>query len=61
MSFAIFYKSSHVGFNVFKKAMIHDFRVNVNNQNFEGSIGLISPGEDWFIVSKNDKLAVFDC
>lgn len=33
--------------------------MTINHQNFEGSIGLNVPDENWFIISKDGKLAVF--
>jgi hypothetical protein len=59
-SFAIIYKQSHKDFSIFKKMLSHDFKSIVNNENFEGAIGLNVDIEDWFIVAKNGCLLTYE-
>ena len=39
---------------------MHDFRVSVAEENLEGSIGLEFSSMDAFLVSKVDKIVVYD-
>jgi len=37
--FCITFKSNQAGFDKYNRKMVHDFRVKVNHENFENSLG----------------------
>ena len=52
--FCITYKSNQKSFDVHLQKYSHDFKVSINDQDFEGSIGLEVPSMNMFLVSNID-------
>ena len=60
VKYGITYKTNQETFYMWTRKYMHDFRVSVAEENLEGSIGLEFSSMDAFLVSKVDKIVVYD-
>ena len=58
--YGITYKENQKDFIIYKRKYMHNLKVCVNNTDFSGSKGLELQGDKKFLVSKFDKVFIFD-
>lgn len=58
--YGISYKSNQKCFDVYTRKYMHNLRVNVNSEQLEGSKGLELQGDNLFLITKIDKVLVYD-
>ena len=61
VKYGITYKTNMDSFYIWSRKFINDFRVPVVDENLEGSLGLEFSSMNAFLVSKIDKIVVYDC
>ena len=60
VKYCITYKTNQKSFDIYTRKYEHDFRVNVINKNYNGSIGLPIMPINAFLVSNLDVINVYD-
>lgn len=58
--YGISYKTNQKSFQVYRRKYQHNFKVTVNNENLEGSKGLEFARWSIFLVTKTDKVIMYD-
>lgn len=61
VKYGITYKTNQKSFSIYTKKYLHNFKVNVNPDNLEGSKGLEIVSMNQFLVTKIDKVLIYDC
>lgn len=56
----ITYKTNVRKFEIFSRRYEHDYNATVDNDNYEGSLGLSVESQNAFMVSKRDTIKMFD-
>ena len=59
-TFCITFKMNQANFNIYESKLNHDFMVNLNNENFEGSLGLNVKGNNLFLVAREGEIIIYD-
>ena len=60
VKYGITYKTNQRSFAIYRRKYAHNFKVNVCNDNLEGSKGLEFPSMKLFLVSKIDRIMIYD-
>jgi hypothetical protein len=60
VKYGVTYKTNQKTFSIYRRSTMHDFKVCVSNENFEGSIGLELKEMNKFLVTKVDKITMYD-
>lgn len=60
VGFAIAYKVNQVGFHIYTREHFHNFKVQINNKNFEGSLGCNLPNQKCHIISEKQDIIIGD-
>lgn len=58
--YGISYKTNQRNFSLYRRKYWHDFKVPIQQENLEGSIGLELVSINCFLVSKIDKIIMYD-
>jgi hypothetical protein len=58
--YCVTYKTNQRSFDIFRRKFIHDFKVPISSENLEGSIALELKSMNAYLVSKIDKVIVYD-
>lgn len=58
--YCVTYKSAQKEFDVYKRKYVHDFKVQVEEQNFEGSKGLFFENDNCLIINQGNRLRFYD-
>jgi hypothetical protein len=58
--YGITYKTNQKSFDIHRRKFEHDFRVNVVENDLDGSIGLSIESMNAFLVSKVDQICFYD-
>ena len=58
--YGITYKTNERSFNLYRRKYMHNLKVNVNNDNFEGAFGICLNSLNIFLVAKIDEIFIFD-
>jgi hypothetical protein len=58
--YSVTYKTNQRSFDVFRRKYIHDFKVPMCQENFEGALTLELPKVNCFLVARVDKVMMFD-
>lgn len=58
--YCITYKTNQKSFQIYRRKFLHNFKVTVNNENLEGSKGLEFGKLGIFLVTKTDKVILYD-
>lgn len=58
--YGITYKTNQKAFTVYRRKFEHDFRVPISAENLEGSMGLDLPKHNALLVTKVDKIYLYD-
>lgn len=59
--YGISYKQNQKSFEIFRRKYMHNLKVCVNDEDFSGSQALELVSMNTFLVSKVDKVLMFDC
>jgi hypothetical protein len=59
--YAITYKTNEKSFDIYQRKYMHNLRVCVDDQNFDGSKGLEIISSNIVLVTKVDKVLMYDC
>lgn len=54
------YKNNEKGFNVYNRKYMHNLRVQIQGNDYQGSMGLDFSSMNAFVVSNIDRVIVFD-
>lgn len=57
--YGITYKTNQRSFDIYKRKYMHNLKVNVMAENFEGAFGLSMHKMGIFLVAKVDKIYIF--
>ena len=60
VKYGITYKTNQRSFAIYRRKYAHNFKVNVCNDNLEGSKGLEFPSMKLFLISKIDRIMIYD-
>jgi hypothetical protein len=60
LMYAITYKVNQPGFTIYTRQYYHNFRIGINNNNFECSHGINIPILKRYAVGKGTKIQIFD-
>jgi hypothetical protein len=60
VKYGIAYKNFQRSFVIYRRKYLHNFKVNVVDENLEGSKGLELKSMDIFLCSKIDKVVMYD-
>ena len=60
VKYCITYKSNQKSFDVYRRKYMHNVRVCLAEENFEGSFALELKGMNVFLVTKVDKILMYD-
>ena len=60
VKYGISYKLNERSFNLYRRKYLHNLKVCVDDENFEGSTGLALPELNIFLVSKVDQVLIYD-
>jgi len=60
VKFCLTYKTGQAGFDIYRRKYQHNFKVNVQNDNYEGSLGLELQSMNTFLVTKRDSIQLYD-
>lgn len=60
VKYCVTYKTNQKSFDIYRRKYFHDFKVPITDENLEGSIGLELPKQNTYLVSKIDKVIVYD-
>ena len=60
VKYGITYKANQKSFDIYRRKYQHDFKVQVNDLNLEGSLGIDLTNLDAFCVTQIDKIFIFD-
>ena len=55
------YKTNQTGFDIYQRHSMHNLRVCVTAEDFEGSRALEIGSSNVFLVTKTDKILMYDC
>mmetsp|Transcript_2923 Transcript_2923/g.4513 ORF Transcript_2923/g.4513 Transcript_2923/m.4513 type:complete len:120 (-) Transcript_2923:2833-3192(-) len=58
--YCVTYKMNQRSFDIYRRKYWHDFKVPIQQENLEGSMGLEFPSMNVFLVSKVDKVHIYD-
>ena len=58
--YCVTYKTNQKSFDIYRRRYWHDFKVPVQTENLEGSIGLELSKMNAYLVSKIDKVIIYD-
>jgi hypothetical protein len=58
--YCVTYKTNQRSFDVYRRRYIHDFKVPISDEDLEGSIGLELEKMNSYLVSKINKVAIYD-
>jgi hypothetical protein len=58
--YGITYKTNEQSFVLYRRKYMHNLRVNVNNNDFEGAFGLCLNTLNVFLIAKVDQIFIFD-
>jgi len=58
--YSVTYKTNQKSFDIYRRKYWHDFKVPVSNENLEGSIGLELKSMNCYLVSKIDKVIIYN-
>lgn len=59
--YAIAYKTNERGFDIYQRKYMHNLRVCVDNENFEGSKAIEIITSNIILITKIDMVLVYDC
>ena len=60
VKFCLTYKTGQSGFDIYRRKYQHNFKVNVQSDNYEGSIGLELQSMSTIVVTKRDSIQLYD-
>ena len=60
VKYCITYKTNQRSFAIYRRKFLHNFKVTVSQENLEGSKGLEFPSMGIFLVTKIDKVIMYD-
>ena len=60
VKYGISFKLNERSFNLYRRKFQHNLKVCIDDENFEGSTGLALPKHDIFLISKVDKMLIYD-
>jgi len=60
VKYSVTYKTNQRSFDIFRRKYWHDFKVPVTDENLEQSIGLELKTMGSYLVSKIDKVIIYD-
>lgn len=60
VKYAISFKQNERSFNIYRRKHLHVFKMNVNDEDFEGSKGIELITMNTFLVTKIDQVIMFD-
>lgn len=60
VKYCITYKTNQKSFQIYRRKFLHNFKVTVNNENLEGSKGLEFAKLSVFLVTKVDKVIIYN-
>ena len=60
VKYGITYKINQRSFVIYRRKYLHNFKVNVVDENLEGSKGLELKSMDIFLCSKTDRVVMYD-
>ena len=58
--YSVTYKTNQKSFDIYRRKYWHDFKVPISNENLEGSIGLELRSMNCYLVSKIDKVIIYN-
>ena len=59
--YCITYKTNQLSFDIYRRKYEHDFKINVYQENYDGSRGMTLESMNAFAVSKLNTIKFFDC
>lgn len=59
--YCVTYKTNQKSFDIYRRKYWHDFKVPLSDENLEGSIALELEKMNAFLVSKIDRIIIYDC
>jgi len=57
--YGIAYKTNERSFDIYRKKFMHNLKVNMCNDNFEGGFGLSLPKLNCFLICQIDQIKIF--
>ena len=58
--YCVTYKTNERSFDIYRRKYVHDFKIPITTENLEGSTGLELKKMKAFIVSKINKIVLYD-
>lgn len=58
--YCVTYKTNQKSFDIYRRRCWHDFKVPITEENLEGSLGMELETMDTFLVTKIDKVIMYD-
>ena len=58
--YSVTYKTNQRSFDIYRRKYWHDFKVPVQSENLEGSIGIELKSMNCYLISKIDQVIIYD-